>query len=301
MVHHEHSTAQPPSIWGRRNHTAKKSCFAVLFCIFSVLAPLRKLYYFSTWWREHLHLHYLCISWMVIYLCLSMSSEGRSSWASCCHCQPSQCLCWVRINYPSFFASKTFPQTTFWRATAVLETCWFLWKSLEFQLQIWGSPWARTSFSHTIKGGESSRSGSRAPLPFTVKVWEMPSNLCDSLWSHKSVGCWDIFRCLLLVADKQSVSCLPARKIIQEMNAAYLESKKCCRVKFFISSKSLINIYTSRISTRIQVIHTIFYLFCAGAPTSVYFPFPTLLYWKHPVPFLLGSKDICLVLRCSLE
>lgn len=153
MEHHEHTTAQPPSINGKGEiRQLKRTVLLWLYCailhFFSVLAPLRKLYYFSMWWRECLHLYYLYIKWMVIYLCLSMSSEGGSSWASCCHCQPLQSLCWVQINYPFFFASKASAQTSFQRATAVLETCWFLWKILELQLQIWGNPWARVSFSH---------------------------------------------------------------------------------------------------------------------------------------------------------
>lgn len=35
---------------------------------------------------------------------------------------------------------------------------------------IWFSFWAKFSFSHTIRGGENFQSGSREPLPFTVRV-----------------------------------------------------------------------------------------------------------------------------------
>lgn len=123
---------------------------------------------------------------------------------------------------------------------------------------IYSRSWARVSFSHTIRGGESFLSGSHEPLPFTVWVCEMPSSLCDSLYYYKSVGCRDIFKCLLSVTEEKSVSCLQARKIIQKMNAAFVQSRKCFRVKIFISSKSLINIHTSGISTHIQAIDTVF-------------------------------------------
>ena len=118
------------------------------------------------------------------------------------------------------------------------------------------------------------------------------------------MGCHDIFRCLLSVTEEKSVSCLQARKISQEMNAAFVESRKSCRVKILISSKSLINIHTSGISTYIQAIHTIFYLFSAGAPKSVWFLFPALSLLQrtcNSLRQLLGTKDTCLMLRCSLK
>lgn len=117
------------------------------------------------------------------------------------------------------------------------------------------------------------------------------------------MGCHDIFRCLLSATEEKSVSCLQARKIIQEINAALLESRKC-RVKIFISSKTLINIHTTGISTYIQAIHTIFYLFSAGAPKSVWFLFPALRPLQrtcNSLRQLLGTKDTCLMLRCSFK
>lgn len=118
------------------------------------------------------------------------------------------------------------------------------------------------------------------------------------------MGCHDIFRRLLSLTEEKSVSCLQARKIIQEMSDAFVESRKCCRVKIFISSKSLINISTSGISTHVQAIHTVFYLFSAGAPKSVWFLFPALKLLQrtcNSLRQLLGIKDICLMLRCSLK
>lgn len=124
---------------------------------------------------------------------------------------------------------------------------------------IWHSSWTTAPFSHIISSGESFQSGSHEPVPFTVKVREMPSNLCDSLWYYKSVGCGDIFRCLLLGAEEKSLSCLQVRKINQEVNAAFVESRKYCIVKFFISSKSLINIYMSGISAHPSYSHNFLY------------------------------------------
>lgn len=124
---------------------------------------------------------------------------------------------------------------------------------------IWHSFWTSAPFSHIISSGESFQSGSHEPVPFTVKVREMPSNLCDSLWYYKSVGCGDIFRCLLLGAEEKSLSCLQVRAINQEVNAAFVESRKYCRVKFFISSKSLINIYMSGISAHPSYSHNFLY------------------------------------------
>lgn len=117
---------------------------------------------------------------------------------------------------------------------------------------IWFSSWAKSSFSHTMRGGENFQSGSHEPLPFTVRVSEMPRSLCDSLYYYKSVGSHGIFRCLL----SRTASCLQARGIIQEINSAFVESRKCCRVKIFISSKALTFehqevVWTSKLFTHI--------------------------------------------------
>lgn len=159
---------------------------------------------------------------------------------------------------------------------------------------IWFSSWAKSLFSHTIKGGENFRSGSHEPLPFTVRVWEMPRSLSESLCYYKSVGCHGIFRSLL----SRTVSCLQAKRIIQEMNAAFMESRKCCRVKIFISSKSL------TLKHRNQHEHPnyshIFSIFNAVPPKVVWFLFPVLNLWQrtcYSLWQLLGTKDTYLTLK----
>lgn len=149
----------------------------------------------------------------------------------CCHCWLSQSLFWDLLSRLDIFSNRT-ERSQRWFGNLEVSVIKLIKLSVLITA-VWGSSQVRASLSHTMRGGESVQSGSHEPLPLTTKVWAVPSAACDSLSSHKSAGCHGIFRCLLSVAEEKSVSCIQARKIIQEMNAPFVESRKRCRVNFF--------------------------------------------------------------------
>lgn len=131
-------------------------------------------------------------------------------------------------------------------------------------------------------------------MNLSLPLTEMPRSLSDSPYYYKSVGCRGIFRWLL----SRTVSCLQARRIIQEINAAFVESRKCCRVKILISSKSLTFEHQELAWTFKLFTH----IFSTVPPKIVWFFFPVLNLWQRTCPLTaFGNQGHLLNIEMAIK